>query len=63
MQSKSCQYTSVLVYLDYDGAVQDDLVADKTDVNGGATVVTDLARSWVISTFLINVLFNSHCFG
>jgi len=27
-------------------AAQDDLVADKTDVNGGATVVTDMARSW-----------------
>ena len=27
--------------------VQDGLMGEMTDVNGGATLVTDIARSWV----------------
>ena len=35
---------------------QDGLVGDITDVDGGATCVTDLARSWVIDIYISDVL-------
>ena len=44
--------------------VQDGLIGEMTDMNGGATLVTDIARSWVgdtaryISKFLTCIFLN-----